>query len=65
MYSGYQVGWTAGKAGTPLNFCGFSRTAEYAFPDGGINMATAVAISGAAAKPQLGATTPIQPPLFL
>jgi hypothetical protein len=54
MYSGYQVGWTAGRAGTPLNFCGFSRTAEYAFPDGGINMATAVAISGAAASPNWG-----------
>ncbi|MBZ5682592.1 MAG: acyltransferase [Acidobacteriia bacterium] len=55
--SGYHVGWTAGKPGTPLNNCGFVPTSNYAFPDGGINMATAVAISGAAASPNWGSHT--------
>lgn len=52
--SGYYVGWTAGKPGKTLNCCGFVPTFTYAFPDGGINMATAVAISGAAASPNWG-----------
>lgn len=52
--SGYHVGWTAGKPGTRLSCCGFAPTSTYAFPDGGINMATAVAISGAAASPNWG-----------
>jgi hypothetical protein len=54
LHSGYYVGWTAGKPGKPLNCCGFVPTSTYAFPDGGINMATAVAISGAAASPNWG-----------
>ncbi len=54
LYSGYTVGWTAGKAGTPLSFNGFVPTENYAFPDGGINISTAVAISGAAASPNWG-----------
>jgi hypothetical protein len=54
LCSGYHVGWTAGKPGKPLNCCGFVPTSTYAFPDGGINMATAVAISGAAASPNMG-----------
>jgi Patatin-like phospholipase len=52
--SGYEVGWTAAKPGKPLNCCGFVPTYGYAFPEGGINMATAVAISGAAASPNWG-----------
>jgi hypothetical protein len=52
--SGYHVGWTAGKPGTILNYCGFVPTSTYAFPDGGINISTAVAISGAAASPNWG-----------
>jgi hypothetical protein len=52
--SGYDVAWTAGKPGTKLNYCGFVATEDYAIPCGGINMATAVAISGAAASPNMG-----------
>src|ERR1022692_860751 len=52
--SGYNVAWTAGKPGTKLNYCGFVPTKDYAIADGGINMATAVAISGAAASPNMG-----------
>jgi hypothetical protein len=55
LYSGYTVGWTAGKAGgRRLSFNGFVPTSEYANPNGGINIATAVAISGAAASPNGG-----------
>jgi hypothetical protein len=54
LYTGYYVGWTAGKPGTTLNCCGFVPTASYAFPNGGINISTAVAISGAAASPNWG-----------
>lgn len=54
LYSGYHVGWTAGRRGRFLNFNGFVPTREYAFPDGGINIATAVSISGAAASPNWG-----------
>jgi hypothetical protein len=57
LHSGYHVGWTAGKPGRPLNCCGFVPTSTYAFPEGGINMATAVAISGAAASPNMGSNT--------
>jgi hypothetical protein len=52
--SGYHVNWSAGKPGRRLSCCGFVPTAKYAFPEGGINMATAVAISGAAASPNWG-----------
>ena len=54
LYSGYHVGWTAGKANRSLSYNGFVPTRMYAVPKGGINMATAVAISGAAASPNWG-----------
>jgi Patatin-like phospholipase len=54
LYSGYTVGWTAGKAGKRLSFNGFVPTGEYFDPHGGINISTAVAISGAAASPNWG-----------
>jgi hypothetical protein len=55
LFSGYTVGWTCGKAdGKPLKFNGFVPTAEYYTADGGINISTAVAISGAAASPNWG-----------
>ncbi len=54
FYSGYHVGWTAGKAGSQLSYNGFVPTAHYGVPDGGINLATAVSISGAAASPNWG-----------
>lgn len=58
IFSGYTVGWTAGKAGKAgkesLSFNGFVPTASYYTPKGGINISTAVAISGAAASPNWG-----------
>jgi hypothetical protein len=54
LYSGYTVGWTSGETGAPLNFNGFVPTETYFNPNGGINIATAVAISGAAASPNWG-----------
>jgi hypothetical protein len=54
LYSGYTVGWTGGRKGDALSFNGFVPTYNYAFPNGGINIATAVAISGAAASPNWG-----------
>jgi hypothetical protein len=54
LYSGYTVGWTAGRRGDELSFNGFVPTLKYGFPNGGINIATAVAISGAAASPNWG-----------
>ncbi len=54
LYSGYTVGWTSGKRGDQLSFNGFVPTFNYAFPNGGINISTAVAISGAAANPNWG-----------
>ena len=54
LYSGYTVGWTSGKKGRQLSFNGFVPTFNYAFGGGGINISTAVAISGAAASPNMG-----------
>ena len=54
LYSGYNVGWTSGKGREKLCFNGFVPTYNYGFADGGINISTAVAISGAAASPNGG-----------
>jgi hypothetical protein len=54
LYTGYTVGWTSGKRGQKLSFNGFVPTYNYAFPEGGINISSAVAISGAAASPNWG-----------
>ena len=54
LYCGYHVGWTAGTGKRHLSFNGFVPTELYAVPNGGINIATAVAISGAAASPNMG-----------
>lgn len=54
LYSGYHVGWTTAHAKHELSFNGFVPTRNYAVPQAGINMATAVAISGAAASPNWG-----------
>ena len=55
LFSGYTVGWTSGKeSGEKLSFNGFVPTRHYYSPDGGINIATAAAISGAAASPNWG-----------
>jgi hypothetical protein len=54
LYCGYHVGWTAGTGKHRLSYNGFVPTDLYAIPNGGINIATAVAISGAAASPNMG-----------
>ena len=54
LFSGFNVGWTAGKS-DKIQFNGFVATKEYVYPDqGGISLATAIAISGAAASPNMG-----------
>ncbi len=54
LFSGFNVGWTAGKSKS-VQFNGFVPTSEYVYTDqGGISLATAVAISGAAASPNMG-----------
>ena len=54
LFSGFNVGWTAGRD-KQIQFNGFVPTSEYVYTDqGGISLATAVAISGAAASPNMG-----------
>jgi len=54
LFSGFNVGWTAGRSGD-TQFNGFVPTAEYVYTDqGGVSLAAAVAISGAAASPNMG-----------
>jgi hypothetical protein len=52
LYTGYAVSWTEGEQGTQYN--GFVPTETYAAPDGGLNLASAIAISGAAVSPNWG-----------
>lgn len=55
LYSGYDIGWTAAKSDTTdLRFNGFARTETYAYPQPGIHISTAAAISGAALSPNWG-----------
>lgn len=54
LYSGYDVPWTEARGGTVLRFNGFVRTSTYAYPDPGIHIDTAAAISGAAVSPNMG-----------
>jgi hypothetical protein len=55
LYSGYHVGWTAEKSTkADTSFNGFVPTGNYAYFGGGISMATAAAISGAALSPNQG-----------
>ena len=54
LYCGYHVGWTTGTGKHHLSYNGFVPTDLYAVPNGGINIATAVAISSAAASPNMG-----------
>jgi hypothetical protein len=55
LYSGYDIGWTAAKGTTThLRFNGFARTETYAYPEPGIHVSTAAAISGAALSPNWG-----------
>jgi len=55
LYSGYDVGWTAAKGQrNDLRFNGFASTLTYAYPQPGIHVSTAAAISGAALSPNFG-----------
>jgi hypothetical protein len=62
MYSGYSVGWTDG-VNENVSFNGYVPTDSYAYPKdkgqqrGGIHVDSAVAISGAAANPNMGYNT--------
>jgi hypothetical protein len=53
LFCGYDVGWTDGK-NRRIQFNGFTPTCDFAYPDGGPHMATAVAASGAAISPNWG-----------
>src|SRR6266567_1516829 len=54
LYSGYDVPWTASRGETTLRFNGFVETANYAYPNPGVHINTAAAISGAALSPNMG-----------
>jgi hypothetical protein len=55
LFSGYDVSWTEMRdTRKPLNFNGYVDTATYAYPNPGIHISTAVAISGAAVSPNMG-----------
>ena len=54
LYSGYDVPWTEARGDTTLRFNGFVQTQTYAYPDPGVHLDTAVAISGAAVSPNMG-----------
>ena len=63
LYSGYSVGWTDGDKNKHVSFNGYVSTRDYAYPKskdklyGGIHVDSAVAISGAAASPNMGYNT--------
>lgn len=54
LYSGYDVPWTEARGRTNLRFNGFVETAKYAYPEPGLHLDTAAAISGAALSPNMG-----------
>jgi len=54
LYSGYSISWTDARTGDDTSFNGFVPTSEYAYPNGGIHIDSAVAISGAALNPNQG-----------
>jgi len=54
LYSGYDIPWTSARGETKLRFNGFVRTAHYAYPETGVHINTAAAISGAALSPNMG-----------
>lgn len=54
LFSGFNVGWTA-ASDSSNQFNGFVNTHDYVYrKDGGLMLCTAVAISGAAASPNMG-----------
>lgn len=54
LLSGYHVPWTGKAYGGQLSFNGFVPTERFAYPNGGIHISTATAISGAAVSPDMG-----------
>jgi len=55
LFSGYDVPWTASRnANNKMQFNGFVKTENYAYPKPGIHINTAAAISGAAVSPNMG-----------
>lgn len=55
LYCGYDVPWTESRGDvTTLRFNGFVKTENFAYPNPGIHMDTAAAISGAAVSPNMG-----------
>ena len=54
LCSGYDVPWTESRGRKTLRFNGFVDTMTYAYPNPGIHIGTAVAISGAAVSPSMG-----------
>jgi hypothetical protein len=58
LYAGYSIPWTDAKEdnrrGSMVSYNGFVSTEDYAYLEGGIGLDTAVAISGAAANPNMG-----------
>lgn len=55
LYSGYDVGWTVAKGRrSNLRFNGYVDTSTYAYPQPGIHVSTAAAVSGAALSPNSG-----------
>ena len=56
LYSGYHVGWTAGRAQERLSFNGYTATDHYT-GERGVALDTAAAVSGAAMNPNQGYST--------
>ena len=54
LFSGYSVPWTDGQPNSQVSYNGYVPTDEYAYPNGGIHLDSAVAISGAALNPNQG-----------
>ncbi|MGA3069540.1 MAG: hypothetical protein ABSD43_04930 [Terracidiphilus sp.] len=54
LLSGYSVGWTDGERDGKVSYNGYVPTDEYAYRGGGIDLDSAVAISGAALNPNQG-----------
>ncbi|MGB6690106.1 MAG: hypothetical protein WBE76_19890 [Terracidiphilus sp.] len=61
VLSGYHIPWTGRRYSGQLSYNGFVPTDRFAYPNGGINVSTAAAISGAAISPNWGYHT--SPPM--
>jgi hypothetical protein len=61
LFSGYHIPWTGRSYSGKLSYNGFVPTERFAYPNGGINISTVAAISGAAISPNWGYHT--SPPM--